>query len=70
MINFNWKIEAILHTNDYENKAKIYAKHKKNEGTIMLAYRELGALFNKYITGGSNKALDFGSGKRGMDIPS
>lgn len=51
-----------MRTNNYGQKANAYAQHKKDEGTILLAYNTFGALFNKYVTSGANNALDFGSG--------
>lgn len=48
--------------NDYSKKANIYAAHSKDSGTLLLAYREFGRLFHKYITSGGNKSLDYGTG--------
>jgi SAM-dependent methyltransferase len=48
-------------TNDYQEKAEIYAKHRKEEGTLMLAYNSFGGIFSKHIKNG-NKAIDIGSG--------
>lgn len=51
-----------MRLNNYGEKSAAYAQHKKDEGTIMLAYKELGFLFDRYVTSGGDKALDFGSG--------
>lgn len=51
-----------MRLNNYEKKAETYAKHQKNEGTLILAYKEFGALFKKYITTNGNRAIDIGSG--------
>lgn len=51
-----------MRINNYSEKANTYAKHNQDEGTISLAYREFGAIFDEYITSGGNRALDFGSG--------
>lgn len=48
-------------TNDYQKKSEAYAKHRKEEGTLMLAYRSFGGIFSKHIKNG-NKAIDIGSG--------
>ena len=51
--------------NNYKDKSGAYAKQNKNEGSVMLAYREFGALFDNFVTSGGNRALDFGSGTGG-----
>jgi predicted cupin superfamily sugar epimerase/SAM-dependent methyltransferase len=51
-----------MRINNYGEKANTYAQHNKDEGTISLAYREFGAIFDRYVTSGDNLALDFGSG--------
>lgn len=48
--------------NNYGKKANVYAQHKKDEGTVLLAYREFKDLFDKYVTSSGNRALDFGAG--------
>lgn len=51
-----------MRINNYGEKANTYAQHNKDEGTVSLAYREFGAIFDRYVTSGDNRALDFGSG--------
>lgn len=36
-------------TNDYYKKNETYAKHRKEEGTLMIAYRSFGHIFSKHI---------------------
>lgn len=51
-----------MRLNDYQTKSMIYGDHERDKGTIMLAYRELAELFNKYLPPDKRRALDFGCG--------
>ena len=51
-----------MRINNYIEKAESYAKHNKDEGTLLLAYKQFGRLFDKYVTSGGERALDIGSG--------
>lgn len=48
-------------TNNYKEKSEKYAQHKKNEGTLSIAYNAFEEIFSKHVKSG-NLAIDIGSG--------